>query len=99
MHYIQSIALIESMFALCTVFGDFRFLIFCGLFLVRMWLLKAAPLFIEVFLTLNLLAALLTVFIFGIGFSLQILNPTFQADFRGEIITFVVLKHPLYLGN
>ncbi len=54
------------MFALCTVFGDFRFLIFCGLFLVRMWLLKAAPLLIEDFLTLNLLAALLTVFIFGI---------------------------------
>jgi hypothetical protein len=32
-----------------------------------MWLLNAAPLLIEDFLTLNLLAALLTVFIFGIG--------------------------------
>jgi hypothetical protein len=84
--------LTESMFALCTVFGDFRFLIFCALFLVSMWLLKAAPLLIEDFLTLNLLAALLTVFIFGIGFSLQILNPSFQTDFKDEIISNEVLK-------
>lgn len=75
------------MFALCTVFGDFRFLIFCGLFLVRMWLLNAAPLLIEDFLTLNLLAALLTVFIFGIDFSLQISNPPRRADSKDEIIS------------
>jgi hypothetical protein len=42
---------------------------------------------IEDFLTLNLLAALLTVFIFGIGFSLQILNPPRRADSKDEIIS------------